>query len=80
MELFKSSLKTNAYDGFDNRDFRKNPSIHDYDLLIKILERSYYIRDVNTHDIIPCFSFFHSEGLACPVYSDRGITKTLQRI
>ena len=71
MELFQSTLKTEIYDSFANSDFRKNPSQHDYELLIKIFERSYYVRDINTHEVTPCFSFLHGEGLACTIYSDR---------
>ena len=61
MELFKSKLETRAYDEFANSNFRTSPSLEDYKLLIKILQRSYFIRDKNTHEIIPCFSFFHRE-------------------
>lgn len=71
MELFQSKLTTKAYDNFENQNFRTHPSQHDYKLINRILERSFYIRNKSTHEIIPCFSYLHKEGLVCAVYSDR---------
>ena len=71
MEFFQSKLKTKVYDEFENSDFRKNPTLQDFQTLINLTEKSYYIRDIVTHEEVPCFSFLHSEGLACPIFSDR---------
>lgn len=71
MEIFESKLTTEVYNNLENPHFRTQPSLADYKSLIKILDKSFFIRDKITLEQIPCFSFFHTEGLACPIFSNR---------
>ncbi len=37
----------------------------------ELMSKAYYVRNINTKEPIPVFSFIHSNGLPCPTFSDR---------
>lgn len=66
-------------DDLDTSTLITDPVPEDCNKLVDRLSRSYYVRAAATHEPLPCYSNFHSNGLVAVVFSDERSAASLAK-